>query len=295
LFYKHRDYKENEPIPNSLIKSKIETEMDIMMIEATNFGDIKQKTLEELKLKRKEYKTIYDNLSVTRNSEKWYWISSNWLKKWIGMTQEDSDISPIDNSDILCEHGCVTLDITKLKRISDVSWDYLHKKYGGDLILSNEKSCVLCIEKEFFEKKTSNHLEEEKKNIMKLIDFHTYGTCYFVSYSWLERWKKTSIDKMDTLPQNINEEITCPHKCFIGNTSNSHDCTKVPEEAWNYFSTNFRHPDLVVHSTKNLSECDECSQAKLEEEQRVMKEERKRKKLKFNLDGIYKSFHHWIR
>jgi len=119
----------------------------------------------------------------------------------------------------------------------------------------------------------------KKKKIMRIIDFHTYGPLYNISKSWLDKWKKTSMDKMDTLPTNINEDITCPHGGFIGSGG---DVSKVPVEAWEYFATKFSHPDLVAHPNFQSKECEECSKAKEELEHLTYEKERERRRIKTN-------------
>jgi len=79
------------------------------------------------------------------------------------MTQIDPDIGPITNNEILCPHGLATLDIKKMKRISEVAWDYLYEKFGADVVLSNEKCCEACVSDDFYTQKISSNLEDEKK------------------------------------------------------------------------------------------------------------------------------------
>ena len=62
------------------------------------------------------------NVNAVPNQDRYFWISSEWLKGWVFGKQ---DLGAIDNKDIVCEHGKLSpIFLPKMKRLSLVRITY---------------------------------------------------------------------------------------------------------------------------------------------------------------------------
>lgn len=188
--------------------------------------------------RKQEIKTVLSEISVERQDDKCFWISSSWLRTWA----DELEPPPIDNSELLCEHGKVPpAKVSVMKRISEAAWARLQSKYGGGPELSADNCCIECIIENARSVASASCFKNERMKIKQMLEDAgaTAGIqagFYYVSKTWLQTWLRRKAAEAPTdFDASPTAAITCPHKALLPENFTGAKRQAVPEEVWKYF------------------------------------------------------------
>eukprot|EP00250_Pteridium_aquilinum_P005120 c15262_g3_i1 orf=225-2213(+) len=139
--------------------------------------------------RKNEIKTILTQMPAESQDNRYFWISSSWLRSWA----DELEPSSIDNSELLCEHGKVPpCNVSAMKRISEGAWASLQSQYGGGPELSAEDCCIECVMENAKHVASASSFKSERIKIKQLLEDNGAttgaGRYYFVSRAWLQHW-----------------------------------------------------------------------------------------------------------
>ncbi|KAI5076548.1 hypothetical protein GOP47_0008613 [Adiantum capillus-veneris] len=197
----------------------------------------KDKTFSARADRKKGIKTLLAQMPVESHINHYFWISTSWLRTWA----DELDPPPIDNSNLLCEHGKVhPSSVTAMKRISEKAWNSLQSQYRGGPQLSADDCCIECVMENAKNVASVRSFKSERARIMQLLENANASTgagkFYFVSRAWLQNWLRRKAAEAPTeIDASPTASITCPHKGLLPENYPGAKRQAVPEEAWNYF------------------------------------------------------------
>ncbi|KAH3757161.1 ubiquitin carboxyl-terminal hydrolase 26 [Pelomyxa schiedti] len=221
--------------------------------------------LASLELKEKRaIENCLDNLDscleglAAPNTRDYRWISTPWLSSWLN---GHSDISPIDNKPLLCEHNKVSMGkhLAPLrKRITTNMWTFLHSNYNGGPELSHDQCCVECLQAWLGKKAASKAYKEKKSALSATLSRCEYGPPprdgFYISKKFIDDWKKSRFGARFPV-QGLTANILCPHKKLLPNAKSAY--LPVPLDIWQYFVDLCEGGEPVTLPIAN-GECAEC-------------------------------------
>eukprot|EP01087_Luapelamoeba_hula_P023269 TRINITY_DN851_c2_g1_i2.p1 TRINITY_DN851_c2_g1~~TRINITY_DN851_c2_g1_i2.p1 ORF type:complete len:1086 (-),score=209.31 TRINITY_DN851_c2_g1_i2:28-3285(-) len=270
-----------EPELSASVLSHVEAETGQLFESIDKYSAEANKQIELIDKEKAEFSRIFKLLPAKLKSRDFYWISAEWLRKWI---KGDEPIGPIDNSKLLCKHNKVNIDETNKKRISTDAWAFLHAQYGGGPALTYMDCCLTCCKK-FYDKKYSKKVNlKAKDTIVRMCIGHYGSTGYYISRNWFESWRSSTPD--EKIIPNMTFDIVCPHSNLIPDHSARQS---IPVEAWNWLRIRFNDKDLVEFPITSRP-CEQCKESERQqaEMQRKMRIERSAEKNKFYMLHDYK-------
>eukprot|EP01130_Rhizamoeba_saxonica_P005953 TRINITY_DN2361_c0_g1_i1.p1 TRINITY_DN2361_c0_g1~~TRINITY_DN2361_c0_g1_i1.p1 ORF type:complete len:938 (+),score=212.59 TRINITY_DN2361_c0_g1_i1:55-2868(+) len=265
LVYNRRGVQmEDDPIPPETVRN---------YVEGKNQKHIQ--TAEEKAQQKMELEELYDDIrdkyykwrhaSEITDKTKFNWIETSWLRDFI-----KGKIRPIDNSEYLCEHGNLSpYLLSRMKRISPVSWDMISEWYDGGPELNQDSMCRDCVFNEILAEKRTH---EKKIFVFKLNKGYPDGE-YWISKSAILEYKK----KNPQIGSDINEDILCAH----GGLRLGKFKRKISAEIWDYFFS--LYPESTTISTE-FGDCEICVSEKeqVQEEIKLQRQMRNTEKTMFS-------------
>ena len=116
------------------VSPNILEENERLRVEANGFDDKEREIREVVKGLRQERENILHHMALPpqknyEREQEFYWINSEWLKNWLESPGEEETLAELDNNLLRCEHGKVGLDLSKMKRVTSLAWDYFSRKF----------------------------------------------------------------------------------------------------------------------------------------------------------------------
>ncbi|XP_061940511.1 ubiquitin carboxyl-terminal hydrolase 48 isoform X2 [Apis cerana] len=170
----------------------------------------KQKEIEDQNLKRQLVIDVYNIISNVISWEKYQWIPSDWLSKWLNGHSFIDGVPPIDNSTLMCTHYRLDpLKVNRAKCIPVAAADILYDKYRGGPRLDENSFCEVCVKRRYKLLRFKMSLERDYKEVSELIrNFkEPFETSYVVGADSLRSWRRLAMEKfMDDMEQEIEDE-----------------------------------------------------------------------------------------
>ncbi|XP_017884994.1 ubiquitin carboxyl-terminal hydrolase 48-like [Ceratina calcarata] len=170
----------------------------------------KQKEVEDQNLKRQLVIDMYDIISNTVSWEKYQWISSDWLSKWLNGHVPNDEVPPIDNSSLMCTHFRLDpLKVNRAKCIPAAAADLLYEKYRGGPRLDETFLCEVCVKRRYKLLRFKMSLERDHKEVSELVrNFKEPNeTSYIVAADSLKSWRRLAMEKFtEDMEQAIENE-----------------------------------------------------------------------------------------
>ncbi|KAH7422547.1 hypothetical protein KP509_12G013700 [Ceratopteris richardii] len=222
--------------PNEL-RCIVETQNKALLEKCQEYKKNLENMIAARTRRKDEIKMILSLMSVDSQVHQYFWIASSWLRIWA----DELDPPPIDNSELLCEHGKLhPSSVTLMKRISKRAWDSLFSQYGGGPELSAEDYCIECIMENAKNVASVSSFKSERARIKLMLDNGGVSPVdekfYFVSKTWLQNWLRRKAAEAPTeVDASPTAAITCPHKGLLPDKFPGAKRQVVPGEAWEYF------------------------------------------------------------
>lgn len=213
--------------------------------------------------RREEIKHILSKASVQSLDESYFWISTDWLRKWADTVTPPS----IDNSSIQCSHGKVPFsNVTCMKRLSSTSWQSLFTKYGGGPTLSSDDFCIVCLKNAAENAVNANDYKEKRALFRNLAEAALAGDCldgtaYYVSRPWLLQWlRRKNVDSPCESDAGATAPLTCAHGKLLPDHATGAKRILVSDALWNFFyeSANKVKPEDKLGSLAFPSDSEPC-------------------------------------
>ncbi|TFK42426.1 hypothetical protein BDQ12DRAFT_644097 [Crucibulum laeve] len=205
----------------------------------------------------------FDEVSYVDEASHGYWISKKWVRDWrlqkpkMHVFSEGDPAPDFDeySSDVMCEHGALTLNMTTRRKISGKASELLKEIYPSwNPISSNEEACVICDALIHISKEDKRELrrcaEEEKAKLKRLHDALTFGldgsqSPFFtvLPTHFLNGWRKwVDNPTVHTRPGKVdNTPFLCEHEmlAFDPNCPTDLDSTLaiIKSEDWDILET----------------------------------------------------------
>ncbi|KAH3745056.1 ubiquitin carboxyl-terminal hydrolase 26 [Pelomyxa schiedti] len=244
-------------IPYSPAVSQIISENQQLWMQLSALPSLEVKEKQAVENCLDNLDSMLEGLAAPSN-EDYRWISTSWLSSWLNGT---SDLPPIDNKPILCEHNNVTMSkhaAPLRKRISVSMWAFLQGNYRGGPELSHEHCCVECLKEWVKNKGTSRTYKERKKSVLATLTksrgWPVPPDGLYISKRLIGDWEKTS-SSLNFSVRNLTSDLLCPHKKLVPNSKTL--CLPVSQEIWEYF-TEHSEGDSVVPLLIREGECPIC-------------------------------------
>ncbi|XP_076751475.1 ubiquitin carboxyl-terminal hydrolase 48 [Xylocopa sonorina] len=207
-FYEEMEFEcwEVSPTLRDLVRQEnVKHELSLLAIQQE-----KQKEVEDQNLKRQLVIDVYNIISNIVLWDNYQWISSDWLSKWLNGHVPIDEVSPIDNSTLMCSHYRLDpLKVNRAKCIPVPAADLLYNKYRGGPRLDENSLCEVCVKRRYKLLRFKFSLERDHKEVGELIrNFKEPSeTSYVVGADSLRSWRRLAMEKfMDDLEQEIQEE-----------------------------------------------------------------------------------------
>ncbi|MCO5549423.1 hypothetical protein L7F22_002894 [Adiantum nelumboides] len=223
-------------LPNGL-RHAIDVQNKELLENCQEYKMNKEKMLSARAKRKKEITNLLVEMPTESHVKHYFWISTSWLRMWA----DELDPLPIDNGNLICEHGKVhPSSVTAMKRISEKAWNSLQSQYGGGPELSADDCCIECVMENAKNVASVRSFKSEKLRIMQLLENATAspgaGKFYIVSRAWLQNWLRRKAAEAPTeVDASPTASITCSHKALLPENFPGAKRQTVPEEAWNYF------------------------------------------------------------
>lgn len=219
---------------------------------------------------RHEVRSILNEAPVRSLEDKFYWISTDWLRLWADSITQ----FPIDNKPIQCLHGKVPFSkIGSMKRLSDKAWGMLHHKYGGGPELTGDDCCINCLKDEARTTVCAYNFRDQRASMKELAEaviagkfFHD-GPLYFVSRPWLLQWvRRKTTDSPCDADTGPTASIRCPHGKLMPEQAVDAKRLLIPESLWFFLfeSANAVKPDDLLGCSPFPSSSETCPECNLE-------------------------------
>ena len=158
-------------------------------------NSLKENNIRSGREKQENIKTMFRNLFTVENGS-FEWIPQKWLTKWLN----DPQLAPaIDNTEILCKHGCVCPDqVSKIKCVSVDGGDNLFALYGGDVRCQNNSSlCEMCVKQKCEVIRTKAKMTEDDKIITAEMKTDLNDKPYFwIGKGSFRSWKRLALERL---------------------------------------------------------------------------------------------------
>jgi len=207
-----------------------------------------RRLLEDHSMRTLRFQEVLSCLAVLQPDDDCRWIEVNWLRKYLKYKGELSatEFGPIPNELLLCPHSKLTMDTTKMKRISPQAWTMLESAYGGGPTLSASECCVQCVKEWQTYHQRVELLSDQRREIAHQVNEAVYGPkrdVYWISREWYNRFVKTPIKTMirDGFADDFTADITCEHGNYWPGPS-PHNRKLVPKPVWELLCHTFPIP-----------------------------------------------------
>ena len=158
-------------------------------------NSLKENNIRTGREKQENIKTMFRNL-FTVESGSFEWIPSKWLSKWLTEPQ----LAPaIDNTEILCKHGCVCPEqVSKVKCISTFGADNLFTLYGGEIRCQDESSlCEMCVKQKCEIIRTKVKMAEDDKLITADLKINLSDKpSFWIGKGSFRSWKRLALERL---------------------------------------------------------------------------------------------------
>ncbi|XP_043513028.1 ubiquitin carboxyl-terminal hydrolase 48-like isoform X1 [Frieseomelitta varia] len=207
-FYEEMEFEhwEVSPTMRDLVRQEnVKYELSLLAIQQE-----KQKEIEDQNLKRQLVIDVYNIISNVVSWDKYQWIPSDWLSKWLNGHLSIDGIPPIDNSILMCSH--YRLDPSKVNRAKCMpvtAADLLYDKYRGGPRLDENSFCEVCVKRRYKLLRFKMSLERDHKEISELVrNFkEPFEISYIVGADSLRSWRRLALEKFtDDMQQEIEDE-----------------------------------------------------------------------------------------
>ncbi|XP_028302425.1 ubiquitin carboxyl-terminal hydrolase 48 isoform X2 [Gouania willdenowi] len=156
--------------------------------------DMRKLSVDKGKAKHEEVKELYELLPA-KDGERYEFIPTNWLKKWL---DDSTATKEIDSSSFLCAHGKLHPDkVGDSKRVSLKAADLLYERYGGGPRLDDLSLCRECVSQRCRVLRLKNQLNEDYKEISSLVKRTLSGEGYWVGKASLRSWRQLALDQLE--------------------------------------------------------------------------------------------------
>lgn len=150
--------------------------------------------LQIMDARKNQIKSIYGKLVCRDPTEKFEFISKQWLQDWLTNSSTSAKFAPIDNSRFLCIHD--KLDFRKIDQVKCVrseGADLLYKEFGGGIRLT-DAMCRKCVELEVKLIQLKERMKEDQKYItsqakFKLDASYDFADAYIVGKNSYRDWQ----------------------------------------------------------------------------------------------------------
>ncbi|XP_033330850.2 ubiquitin carboxyl-terminal hydrolase 48 isoform X1 [Megalopta genalis] len=170
----------------------------------------KQKEVEDQNLKRQLVIDIYNIISNTVSWDKYQWIPSDWLSKWLNGHAFTEGVPPIDNSTLMCPHFRLDpLKVNRAKCLPLPAAELIYEKYRGGPRLDQNSLCEVCVRRRYKLLRFKISLERDHKEVSELV--RTFKepteTSYVVGADSLRSWRRLAMEKfIDEMEHEIQDE-----------------------------------------------------------------------------------------
>ncbi|EGG17132.1 ubiquitin-specific protease 48-like protein [Cavenderia fasciculata] len=270
---KNRDKVAIPKIENSHLKQLFEDNEKRFDQVSTRFTGIIDDATKIFNQRKEDINAIHNKLEV-QEGEKYYWIDTDWLSDWI----KGQSVAPIDNSKLLCQHGQLAPNkVETMKRISQVTWDFLYAAHQGGPVLDQDAHCQKCLYQIISGKKDHHNAESSKDQIIKSENQEkNRQEGYYISKHWYKEWSKKVVKQIvkDSTPV---EDIICDHG---GLSIVKEDMMIVKTETWSFIQTHFApKAESIASSTTPCQTCLKLDKESTDQTNSIKKERSKLKTL----------------
>ncbi|XP_018404370.1 PREDICTED: ubiquitin carboxyl-terminal hydrolase 48-like isoform X1 [Cyphomyrmex costatus] len=214
----------------------------------------KQKEIEDQNSKRQLVIDMYNIIHSTVSWSNYYWISTDWLLKWLTGYSSGIDIRPIDNSNLMCSHCRLDpLKVGRVKCVPELAAQMLYDKYLGGPRLDQTFLCEICVKRRCKLLRFKTALERDHKEVGELIRTfkEPVETSYIIGTDSLRSWRRLA---METFQEDIEQkEDDCQDTLQEENKNmdkDGNDCPKeVEENKENEVIINFNEDLLCEHKS----------------------------------------------
>ncbi|XP_015430229.1 PREDICTED: ubiquitin carboxyl-terminal hydrolase 48-like [Dufourea novaeangliae] len=217
----------------------------------------KQKEIEDQNLKRQLVIDIYNIVSNTTSWDKYQWIPSDWLSKWLNGHTFTEGVPPIDNSSLICSHHRLDpLKVNRAKCMPQSAADLLFEKYHGGPRLDQNFLCEVCVRRRYKLLRYKISLERDHKEVSELIRTfkEPIETSYIVGADSLKSWRRLAMEKfIDNLEHEIKDEdgqdVNSPQEEGKNNSKENDGSKEVEESEENEVIIYFNEDLLCEHNS----------------------------------------------
>lgn len=247
---------------------------------------IRNHAIEKGKQKQQFVQQWYPSLAA-KNDEDCEWISTSWLRQWLS---HDIDcVPPVDNSLLVCPHAMPDpLKIFLMKRVSKACANRLFDQYGGEIRMSGQSLCEICLDKNRKKEAFDSKLQEDAKLINKV---KNSDDGFWLGKKSMKRFKQLAknqyqssqmirigqkVNSSEELNGNSNEDeimftfqqdIVCEHGKLSPNENNR---KLVSSSTWKMCQQYFPDSIPFPHKTEACKTCQRNEENSLEEKKTMM-------------------------
>lgn len=189
-----------------------------------------------------------------------FFISKQWLNKFNTFAEP----GPIDNSNVLCQHGSLLPNIVAnvvdlLVPINQTLWEYFYEQFGGGPVCNHIIECDTC---------KSRAQEIERRQVRELEIFSELrdefqyqdnsSMLFAISMNWFRRWQAFARGETNDDPGPINNvNIVHQHNDSsqpIRNVKTGSDYAQINLKLWKFFHSMYGGgPEIVLRGAHDMS------------------------------------------
>lgn len=187
-----------------------------------------------------------------------FFISKQWLNKFNTFAEP----GPIDNSNVLCQHGSLLPNIVAnvsdlLVPINQTLWEYFYEKFGGGPVCNHIIECDTC---------KSRAQEIERRQVRELEIFSELrdefqyqdnsSMLFAISMNWFRRWQAFARGETNDDPGPINNlNIAQQNESLpIRNVRPGSDYAQINLKLWKFFHSMYGGgPEIILRGAHDMS------------------------------------------
>lgn len=188
-----------------------------------------------------------------------FFISKQWLNKFNTFAEP----GPIDNSNVLCQHGSLLPNIVAnvadlLVPINQTLWEYFYEKFGGGPVCNHIIECDTC---------KSRAQEIERRQVRELEIFSELrdefqyqdnsSMLFAISMNWFRRWQAFARGETNDDPgpiNNLNIVQQNDSSLPIRNVRSGSDYAQINLKLWKFFHSMYGGgPEIILRGAHDMS------------------------------------------
>jgi hypothetical protein len=255
------------PLPSVEVPDRVAEDVELDNIKLRSSLDAEAAELDaELTAPRatlRRLKEIVQALETGTVDEQRYWMPRAFLREFIACDDPVSAGMKPDQSQILCEHGALSLATDAHVRVSAAVWE-LVVQAGGPAVrpVTDADFCLACVARWFEDSYHKREQLREKRSAFAAANADAAAPArnswFVVSANWLRYVHNTPPWAVPEALRDPFVDLRCDHGGFrLGATAS---ITAVSPRLWSYLRKSVVAPHVVDCLRSSFTECPKCAQ-----------------------------------